>query len=76
MYESLDPSPSGEYFLSVRTVRPYSYLVPDTRFPREVEILDSGGQPLRTLATLPLSWPMWKPSTVVIRRATCPTATA
>ncbi len=54
VYESLEPSPSGEYFLSVRTVRPYSYLVPDTRFPREVEVLGSDGQPLRTLATLPL----------------------
>ena len=54
VYESLDPSPSGDYYLSVRTVRPYSYLVPDSRFPREVEILGSDGAPLRTLATLPL----------------------
>ena len=54
VYESLEPSPSGEYFLSVRTVRPYSYLVPDSRFTKEVEVLDGDGQSLRTLATLPL----------------------
>ena len=54
VYESLEPSPSGEYFLSVRTVRPYSYLVPDSRFTREVEILDIDGLPVRSLATLPL----------------------
>lgn len=54
VYESLEPSPSGEYFLSVRTVRPYSYLVPDSRFAKEVEVLGSDGAPLRTLATLPL----------------------
>ena len=54
VYESIEPSPSGEYFLSVRTVRPYSYLVPDSRFAKEVEVLGSNGQPVRTLATLPL----------------------
>ncbi len=54
VYESLEPSPSGEYFLSVRTVRPYSYLVPDSRFAKEVEVLGGDGAPLRTLATLPL----------------------
>ena len=54
VYDSLDPSPNGEYYLSVRTVRPYSYLVPDSRFAREVEVLGSDGAPLRTLATLPL----------------------
>jgi len=54
VYESLEPSPSGEYFLSVRTVRPYSYLVPDSRFAKEVEVLGSDGRPVRALATLPL----------------------
>ena len=54
VYESLEPSPGGEYFLSVRTVRPYSYLVPDARFAKEVEVLGGDGRPLRTLATLPV----------------------
>ena len=53
-YESLEPSPSGEYFLAVLTVRPYSYLVPDSRFAKEVRILASDGRTLRTLANLPL----------------------
>ena len=54
VYESLEPSPGGDYFLSIRTVRPYSYLVPDARFAKEVEVLGGDGRPLRALATLPL----------------------
>ena len=54
VYESLQPSPGGEYLLSVRTVRPYSYLVPDARFTKEVEVLDRAGRTLRALASLPL----------------------
>ena len=54
VYESVEPSPGGEHFLAVRTVRPYSYLVPDIRFAKEVEVWDGDGQPLSTIATLPL----------------------
>ena len=54
VYESLEPSPSGEYFLSVRTIRPYSYLVPDARFAKEMEVLDSDGRPFHALASLPV----------------------
>ncbi len=52
VYESLQPSPGGEYLLSVRTVRPYSYLVPDARFTKEVEVLDRAGRTLRALGSV------------------------
>jgi len=53
-YAQLSPSPSGEYFLVSRRVRPYSYLLPDNSFPRENEILDTSGQVVRRLPSDPL----------------------
>jgi dipeptidyl aminopeptidase/acylaminoacyl peptidase len=51
LYEVLSPSPDGNYFLSVRTVRPYPYLLAeDFRFPKEIEVLDIRGQRVATLA--------------------------
>lgn len=54
IYEVLEPSPSGEYFLAVSTVRPYSYAVPDHRFPKQVDVWDSGGALFRSVARLPV----------------------
>ena len=54
MYTTVEPSPSGEYILAVRSVRPYSYLVPESRFPKEVEVLDLMGQTVAALASLGL----------------------
>lgn len=54
IYETLEASPSGEYFLAIRIVRPYSYLLSDDRFPKEVKILDSRGDVIHSLASLPL----------------------
>lgn len=48
------PSPSGEYFLVERTVRPYSYTVPAGLFPEVVEVWDRSGKPVFTLANVPL----------------------
>ncbi len=53
IYETLKPSPNGEYLLSVRIVRPYSYLVSDDHFPKEVEILDMRGNRVRSIGHLP-----------------------
>ena len=55
VYQKLMPSYGGEYFLSVRVVQPYSYLVPADRFPAKVEMLNSKGKSVRTLATLPMT---------------------
>ena len=48
-------SPNGEYLLVQRLKRPFSYLVPFSRFPTEVLVLDRGGRTVRTLASLPLA---------------------
>jgi dipeptidyl aminopeptidase/acylaminoacyl peptidase len=53
------PSPDGRYLFVSRTVRPFSYIVPDRWrindwFPREMEILDRSGVVVRQIASLPL----------------------
>jgi dipeptidyl aminopeptidase/acylaminoacyl peptidase len=55
VYETLKPSGDGDYLLSVRIVQPYSYLVPASRFPKEVEILDGKGKSVRKVASLPMN---------------------
>lgn len=50
IYQKLEPSADGEYFLSVRIERPYSYLVPANRFPKSVEILSKRGKVIRVVA--------------------------
>ena len=54
IYETLKPSPSGDRYLAVRIVKPYSYLVPDERFPKLVEVLDAGGR-AQPIASLPIN---------------------
>ncbi|MDN3204000.1 S9 family peptidase [Algoriphagus sediminis] len=55
MIRSLSSSPDGEYLL-IRTIeKPFSYLVPASRFPYRVEILSSSdGSLVKTLAEIPL----------------------
>ncbi|MGM0626997.1 MAG: TolB family protein, partial [Candidatus Fermentibacterota bacterium] len=48
------PSPDGSYLLVVTLHRPWSYSVPAYRFPQRVQILDSSGSVVRTVADLPL----------------------
>lgn len=55
VYQQLTPSDDGEYFLSIRIVRPYSYLVPASRFPKEVKVLNAQGQVVKHVASLPAS---------------------
>ena len=54
LYANLDASPDGKYFLVVRNHRPYSYLLPSSRFPKDVEIWDRTGKLQHSLASLPL----------------------
>ena len=54
VYAGLELSPSGEYLLAERRVKPYSYVVPDSRFPREVEVWDRQGRVVQRLGTIPL----------------------
>jgi dipeptidyl aminopeptidase/acylaminoacyl peptidase len=53
---SVSRSPGGEYLLVQRTHRPFSYLVPQNRFPNLVSIHDaSTGSLVKTVAELPLA---------------------
>ncbi len=53
---SVAPSPDGRYLLVQRTERPYSYLVPLSRFPNRVTIHDANtGDLVTTLAEQPLA---------------------
>ncbi len=55
VFDRTDPAPGGEYLLIVKTLRPYSYLVPAERFPKQLEIWNMKGELVRTLAALPLA---------------------
>jgi len=54
MIKSVDLSPDGKYILAERIQKPFSYLVPLDRFPYDVEIWDSQGNNVKTLAQIPL----------------------
>jgi dipeptidyl aminopeptidase/acylaminoacyl peptidase len=54
LFRSVSPSPDGEYVLVQRTRRPFSYLVPASRFPTRIEAWDAEGNIVKELADLPL----------------------
>lgn len=55
LYIGLSPSPDGQFLLSQRIQRPFSYQVPYSRFPRLIEVRDSGdGSLVHEVASLPL----------------------
>ncbi|HKW33076.1 MAG TPA: prolyl oligopeptidase family serine peptidase [Candidatus Acidoferrum sp.] len=49
-----DPAPDGTHVLVSRVHRPYSYIVPVERFPRDVEVWDLTGHAIYKVASLPL----------------------
>lgn len=51
---SVAVSPDGKYLLTSRLKRPYSYLVPASRFPTEIAVSTINGEPVKTLADRPL----------------------
>lgn len=53
--DNVESSPNGEFLLVTRTVRPYSYLVPLTAFPKVIEVWDTKGRVVHELASLPLA---------------------
>jgi dipeptidyl aminopeptidase/acylaminoacyl peptidase len=55
IYAGFDPSPSGEYMLVSRRLRPYSYLVPDRLFATENWVADLSGVVVRHLGNTPLA---------------------
>ncbi len=55
IFERVDVSPGGEHVLVIRTVRPFSYLVPSGGFPQEIDVWNLKGDVVRHIATLPSS---------------------
>ncbi|MGH7444127.1 MAG: TolB family protein, partial [Longimicrobiales bacterium] len=54
IFAGVSPSPSGAYVLVERVVKPYSYQVPMSRFPQEIEVWDRSGAVAYKVATQPL----------------------
>lgn len=50
-----EPSPDGQYILIRAMHRPFSYLVPASRFPHSYTIYDAQGQLVKEVARLPLA---------------------
>ena len=54
MIQGMSPSPNGEYVLVEELHRPFSYLVPASRFPTRIAVWDGQGNTVAELADLPL----------------------
>ncbi|MBI1904500.1 MAG: S9 family peptidase [Planctomycetia bacterium] len=54
-FTAADPSPDGQWLLVERLCRPYSYVVPASRFPRRIEVWSPDGGTTRLIADLPLA---------------------
>lgn len=54
IYIGADPSPDGQFVLTFRAQKPFSYLHPYTAFPRAVEVFKSSGDKSATVVELPL----------------------
>jgi dipeptidyl aminopeptidase/acylaminoacyl peptidase len=55
LFANIEHSPDGNHLLVVRTERPYSYVVPASRFPKVIEVWNKFGDIEFTLAHLPLA---------------------
>ncbi|NNF38816.1 MAG: S9 family peptidase, partial [Gemmatimonadetes bacterium] len=54
LIRGVSPSPEGTFALVQTTHRPYSYLVPASRFPNRIEVWDMDGTVVSEIADLPL----------------------
>jgi dipeptidyl aminopeptidase/acylaminoacyl peptidase len=52
--ETLEASPNGQFLLVEKTKKPYSRLLPQDDFPKDVEIWSRAGQKVRTVADVPM----------------------
>jgi dipeptidyl aminopeptidase/acylaminoacyl peptidase len=55
LLSSVLPSPDGRHLIVETLQRPYSYLVPASRFPVTIDVLDRAGRRERRVASLPLN---------------------
>ena len=54
LFSDVDVSPDGEHILVARIQRPYSYILPASRFPKEVEVWKRSGELEYLVASQPL----------------------
>ncbi|MGZ4874238.1 MAG: alpha/beta hydrolase family protein [Candidatus Angelobacter sp.] len=54
IFARAEPSPDGKHLLVSRIQRPYSYILPESEFPREVEVWNLAGKVEYKVASLPL----------------------
>lgn len=54
MFDNVDVSPDGQNILTSRVQKPFSYLFPFFRFPKEVEVWDLNGKMKYKVASIPL----------------------
>ncbi|HYE45843.1 MAG TPA: prolyl oligopeptidase family serine peptidase [Caulobacter sp.] len=55
LYSGVQVSPDGRYILVNRIKRPFSYIVPWSRFPTEVAVIDWEGRTVKTVVDRPLA---------------------
>ena len=55
VFETFLPSPDGNFILVSRVQKPYSWLVPYTNFPSNVEVWDRKGASVKQIAQLPIA---------------------
>lgn len=53
--KGVSPSPDGQYVMVMTIEKPFSYIVPSSRFPFKIEIYDRSGQMVQTVAQIPLA---------------------
>lgn len=54
LYRSISTSPDGKYFLITEIKRPFSYIVPFSRFPTSYNVYNSKGNLVKTIVDVPL----------------------
>src|SRR5262245_57320885 len=54
IFDSFSISPDGKYVYASRIHRPYSYIFPESRFPKTQEIWDTNGKVVQKLPDVPL----------------------
>ncbi len=54
IFDTAEISPDGNYILTARVKRPFSYLLPANDFPQEVEIWNKDGKSIYKVASVPL----------------------
>ena len=54
IFDDAQISPDGRYILTARIKRPFSYLFPASRFPKDVEVLDLDGKTVYKVTSSPL----------------------